>query len=199
MHVGNRYHQIIICQIHTYTYMHIHAHTYLCIKNLNRKNINAIHTKKYIQYWNTYNIHARTFTLLYIHAHTILINVVWMLPEIALNAMSVCGLYVSVLYVKNGEHVCMCWYEHVLCLSIWMCMYWSVCVFIVCMCKNVKNEANYHQISLSVRASVGSVGDTVTCHFVHRYLSPYIFHSSFKSTRSWPGKAFLFTSTSWKK
>ena len=59
---------------------------------------------------------------------------------------------------------CMCMY----------CMYMYVYVCIVCMCVYLTRGNKYPQISLSVRATVGSVGDTDTCHSVDGCSSPRI-------------------------
>jgi hypothetical protein len=59
---------------------------------------------------------------------------------------------------------CMCMY----------CMYMYVYVCIVCMCVYLTTGDKYPQISLSVRATVGSVGDTDTSHSVDGCSGPRI-------------------------
>ena len=59
---------------------------------------------------------------------------------------------------------CMCMY----------CMYMYVYVCIVCMCVYLTRGSKYPQISPSVRATVGSVGDTDPCHSGDGCSSPRI-------------------------
>ena len=71
------------------------------------------------------------------------------------------------------------------------------------MCVYLTKGNKYPQISLSVRATVGSVGDTDTCHSVDGCSSPKIikgvllafdslFDSTLQGTRPWPGHPFPF-------
>ena len=100
-------------------------------------------------------------------------------------------------------YACMCLYTLVLHVYAFICMYMYVYVCIVCMCMYLTQWYIYPQTWHSVRATVGSVGHTITYHYVDVCSSPRnvkvvllpfpsLFESTLQGTRSWPVQLFPF-------